>query len=72
MYTDGACAVRENIPVRMLENPPQNVIAFDVNYVQPYSQTTYANDVKNLKLGTGTTAILNISYASYSLSLIHI
>ena len=47
-FFNGACAVRENIPVRMLENPPENVIAFDVNinYVQPYSRTTYANDVK--------------------------
>ena len=47
-YLSGACAVLENIPVYMLENPPQNVIAFDVNvnYVQLYSRTTYANNVK--------------------------
>ena len=38
----------EKIPVRMLEIPPQIVIALDVNvnYVQPYSRTTYANNVK--------------------------
>ena len=67
-FLNGACAVLENIAVRMLENSPQNVIAFDVNvnYVQPYSQTTYANDVKNSKLGAAMTAILNISYPSYS------
>ena len=52
----------------MLENPPQNIIAFDVNvnYVQPYSRTTYANNVKNSKLGAGTTAILNIGYATHT------
>ena len=52
----------------MFEIPPQIVIAFDVNvnYVQPYSRTTYANNVKFSKLDTGTTAILNIGYASYS------
>ena len=35
-------------------------------YANPYSRTTYANNVKNSKLGAGTTARLNISYASYS------
>ena len=30
----------------------------------PYSRTTYANDVTNSKFDTGTTAILNIEYAS--------
>ena len=66
MYTDGACAVRERIPVHMLEIPPQIFIAFDVNvnYVQPYSRTTYANYVKNSKFDAGTTSILNIAYAS--------
>ena len=67
-FTNGAFAVREKIPVRMLENPPQNAIAFDVNvnYVHPYSRTTRANNVKFSKLNAGTTAILNIGYASYS------
>ena len=46
----------------------KDVIGFDVNVngIHPYSRTTYANDVKKSKLGAGTTAILNISYASYS------
>ena len=46
----------------------QIVIALDVNvtYVQPYSRTTYANDVKFSKLAAGTTSILNIGYAPYS------
>ena len=35
-------------------------------YANPYSRTTYANDVKNSKLCAGTTAILNIEYASSS------
>ena len=35
-------------------------------YAIPYSRTTYANDVKNSKFDAGTTAILNIGYASYS------
>ena len=54
----------------MLEIPPQIVNALDVNvtYVQPYSRTTYANDVKISKFDTGTTSILNIAYASYSRS----
>ena len=64
-FTNGACAVREKIPVRMVEITPQIVIALDANvtYVQPYSRTTYANDVK---FNAGTTSILNIGYASYS------
>ena len=35
-FMNGACAVREKIPVRMLEITPQIVIALDVNvtYVQ--------------------------------------
>ena len=51
-FTNGACALREKIPVRMLEITMQVVIALDVNvtYVQPYSRTTYANDVKFSKL----------------------
>ena len=67
-FTYGACAVREKTPVRMLEITPQIVIAFDVNvnYVQPYSRTTYANNVKFSKFDAGTTSILNIGYASYS------
>ena len=65
-FTNGACAVRERIPVRLLEIPPQIVIAFEVNVndVQPYSRTTYANDVKNSKFDAGTTSILNIAFAS--------
>ena len=35
-------------------------------YANPYSRTTYANDVKNQKFDAGTTPILNIGYASYS------
>ena len=52
----------------MLEITPQVVIALDVNatYVQPYSRTTYANDVNISKRDAGTTSILNIGYASYS------
>ena len=55
----------------MLEIPPQIVIAFDVNvnHVQPYSRTTYANNIKFSKFDAGTTSKLNIEYA---LSLIHI
>ena len=49
-FTNGACAIREKIPVHMLEITPQ----------------VDANDVKFSKLGAGTTSILNISYASYS------
>ena len=45
---NGACAVRERIPVHMLEIPPQIVNAFDVDviYAKPYSRMTYANNVK--------------------------
>ena len=67
-FMNGACAVRERIPVHMLEITPQIVNALDVNvtYVQPYSRTTYANDIKFSKFDAGTTSILNIGYASYS------
>ena len=67
-FANGACAVRQRIPVRMLEITPQIVIALDVSvtYVQPYSRTTYANDVTFSKFDAGTTSILNIGYASYS------
>ena len=67
-FTNGACAVCERIPVRMLKITPQIVNALDVNvtYVRPYSQTTYANNVKFSKFDAGTTSILNIEYASYS------
>ena len=47
-----------NIP----QSTPQGRIGFDVNIndVQPYSRTTYANDVKYSKFDAGTTSILNI------------
>ena len=35
-------------------------------YANPYSPTTYANDVKFSNFDAGMTAILNIGYASYS------
>ena len=35
-------------------------------YAKPYSRTTYANDVTFSKFDAGTTAKLNIGYASYS------
>ena len=52
--TNGACAGRERIPVRMLLITSQIVNAFDVNviYAKPYSRTTYANDVKFSKFDT--------------------
>ena len=67
-FTNGACAVRERIPVRMLEFTPQIGNALDVNvtYVQPYSRTTYRNDVIDGKFDAGPTSIFNIGYASYS------
>ena len=48
LFTNGACAVRGRIPVRMLQITPQSLIGFDVNvtYAQPHSRTTYANDTK--------------------------
>ena len=66
LFTNDACAVRESIPVRMLEITPQIVNAFDVNitYAQPYSRTTYANNVKRQKFDAGPTSILNIGYTS--------
>ena len=33
-------------------------------YANPYSRTTYANYIKNSNFNAGTTAILNIEYAS--------
>ena len=44
----------------------KDVIGFDmnVNYVPPHSRTTYANDVKFSNFDAGTTAILNIGYAT--------
>ena len=46
----------------LLQSTPQGRIDFDVNvnYVQPHSRTTYANDVKISKFDAGTTSILNI------------
>ena len=66
--TNSACAVRECNPVGMLQINPQKANAFDlnVNYANPYSRTTYANDVKSSKFDAGTMSILNIGYASYS------
>ena len=63
--TNGACAIRERNPVRMLQINPQKANAFDlnVNDAQPYSRTTYAN---NGKFDAGPTSILNIGCASYS------
>ena len=68
LFTNGACVVRERIPVRMLQINPQIVNAFDVNvnYAQPYSRTTYTNDVIDGKLDAGPTSILNIGYAIYN------
>ena len=62
---NGACSVRESMPVRMLQINPQKANAF-VNDAQPYSTTTYANDVIDGKFDAGPTSILNIGYASYS------
>ena len=66
LLTNGACAVRGCIPVRMLQITPQIVNALDVNvtYAQPYSRTTYANDVNDAKFNAGPTSIPNIGYAS--------
>ena len=46
----------------MLQIRRKDVSVFDVNvnYVHPYSRTTYANDVKFSNFVAGTTAILNI------------
>ena len=65
---NGACAVRGGIPVRMLEIKPEQANAYDGDVIlpNPYSLTTYANDVTFLKFDAGTTAILNIGCASYS------
>ena len=50
----------------LLQSTPQRRIVFDVNvnYVQPHSRTTYANDVKFSNFDAGTTTILNIGYAT--------
>ena len=62
LFTNGACAVRESIPVRMLQINPQEANAFDVNVndAQPYSRTNYANNVKHKKFDAGPMSILNI------------
>ena len=54
--TNGACSVRERIPVRLLLITLQIVNAFDVNviYAKPYSRTTYANDVNDAKFDVHT------------------
>ena len=46
----------------MLQINPQKANAFDVNVndAQPYSQTTYANDVKREKFDAVPTSIPNI------------
>ena len=68
--TNGACAGRERIPVRMLLITSQIVNAFDVNaiYAKPYSRTTYANNKNDAKFDAVPTSILNIGYSSYSRS----
>ena len=62
LFTNGACAVRESIPVRMLQINPQKANAFDVNVndAQPYSRMTYANEVKREKFDAVPTSIPNI------------
>ena len=52
----------------MLQITPQIVNALDVKvtYAQPYSRTTYANDINDAKFDAVPTSILNIGYASYS------
>ena len=62
LFPNGACAVRESIPVRMLQMMPQRLIGFDVNvtYAQPQSRTTYTNDVKREKFEAVPTSILNV------------
>ena len=51
----------------MLQITPQRLIGFDVNvnYGQPHSQTTYANDVKISKFDAVPTSILNMSCAIF-------
>ena len=46
------CALRLRTPHGPID------LDVDVNYVNPDSRTTYANDVKNLNLAAGTAAIL--------------
>ena len=68
LFMNVACAVHESIPVRMLQINPQEANAFDVNVndAQPYSRTTYANNIIDGKFDAGPTSILNIGCASYS------
>ena len=58
---------RGRIPVRMLKITSQIVNAFNVNltYAQPYSESTYANDVKREKYDAVPTSILNIGCAIF-------
>ena len=65
--TNGACAVRERIPVRMLKITLQIVNAFDVNvtYAQPHSRTSYASDIKLEKFDGCPMSILNIGCARF-------
>ena len=67
IFTNGACAVRESIPVRMLQMNPQEANAFDVNvtYAQPHSRKSYANDVKRERFDGCPTSILNIGCAIF-------
>ena len=62
LFPNGACSVRESIPVRMLQITAQLLNAFDVNvtYAQPHSRTTYANGVKREKFYAVPTSIPNI------------
>ena len=62
LFTNSACAVRESIPVCMLQINPQEANAFDVNVndAQPYSRTTYANDVRREKFDAVPTSILKV------------
>ena len=64
---NGACAVRGLIPVRMLQMTSANRHAFDVNvnYGQPHSWTSYANDVKFEIFYVVPTSILNIGCAIF-------
>ena len=44
-FVNGACAVREKIPVRMLEITPQSLIGLDVNVTYAKPKTRRRNDV---------------------------
>ena len=63
-FCNCACAYISQCALRL--SPPHGPIDFDVdiNYINPYSRTTYANDVKILNFEAGTAAILNIDYTS--------